>query len=451
MDAPCPVHGGRRAHRGCHFCRQPICRLCEVRMRGHLYCSTRCARDDGRHAVWRRVRERLDRPVPAVAAVLVIAAAAAAPTLFALRAVSTLERLGPTAGAFARRRAEASVARIDSVAETPTGRIVEGRGPESAAVFLFSAGRFVAAAPVESGRFRFEEVRAIGPYRVGVMPLSAGTVPEGPASLLELPRDASEASRPGEATVFPRLFAPDLTRGARDRREVLVSFDAGSSDRGAAQVLDVLAQRGLRTTVFLAGEFIRRYPALVKRIAADGHEIGNHTNTHPHLTTYREDRRQATRPGVNREFLFAQLAETARLYREATGFPLAPIWRAPYGEQNAQIRGWAAQAGYWHVGWTGGRAGLDGLDWVRDPASASYRSAGELVRRLIARAENGGIILLHLGSDREDPVAPMLPVLFDGLSARGFRFALASELLAEAGYTPERLASFSAAPAPISR
>ncbi len=456
MNVPCPVHGDRRAHRGCRFCRQPICRLCEVKMRGHLYCSTRCARDDGRHAVWRRVRKRLDRPVPAGAAIFAIAVAAATPTLFALRAVSTLERLDPAARTPASLRAPLSSARIDSVMETPAGKVIEGSGPQSSAVFLFSAGQFLAAAPVEFGRFRFEGVRVNGPYRVGVMPLSSGAVAEEPAPLPreeavsgegDLPRDPGEVLGTG----VPRLFAPNLTRGPRDRREVLVSFDAGSSNRGAAQILDTLASRGVRTTVFLTGVFIRRYPGLVKRIAREGHEVGNHTNTHPHLTTYAQDRRQATRPGVDKEFLAAELAETAWLYQETTGLVLAPIWRAPYGEQNGQIRRWAAEAGYWHVGWTGGRAGLDGLDWVRDPASTFYRSAGDVVARLIARAENGGIILLHLGSDREEPISPLLPLLLDGLSARSFRFALASEFLTESGYTPERLASSWAAPPSPSR
>jgi peptidoglycan/xylan/chitin deacetylase (PgdA/CDA1 family) len=232
---------------------------------------------------------------------------------------------------------------------------------------------------------------------------------------------------------------PDLTRGPQDRPELLVSFDAGSSDRGARQILDALKERGIRTTIFLTGEFIRHYPDLARRIAQDGHEVGNHTDSHPHLTTYAQDGRQATRAGVDREFLARQLRWTAQAWRAATGRSLAPIWRAPFGEQNAEIRGWAALEGYWHVGWTGGRAGLDGLDWVSDPSSHAYRSAGGVVERLVAHAENGGIILLHLGSDRDDPVAPRVPALLDALGRRGFRFARASDFLTRMGQTDERL------------
>jgi peptidoglycan-N-acetylmuramic acid deacetylase len=204
----------------------------------------------------------------------------------------------------------------------------------------------------------------------------------------------------------------------------------------------------VRTTIFLTGEFIRRYPDIVRRIVADGHEVGNHTDTHPHLTTYARDGRQATRPGVDRAFLTKELATTARLFQETTGRTLAPFWRAPFGEHNEEIRRWAAEAGYWHVGWTGGRAGLDGLDWISDPRSSGYRSSARVVSALVERAENGGIVLLHLGSDREDPVAPKIPLLLQGLSARGFRFARASEFLERQGMTDVRLAALRAAASP---
>jgi hypothetical protein len=63
------------------------------------------------------------------------------------------------------------------------------------------------------------------------------------------------------------------------------------------------------------------------------------------------------------------------------------------------------------------------------------------VDRLIAHAENGGVILLHLGSDRTDPVAPLIPELLDGLAGRGFRLTRVSEMLDRVGLTVDRLAS----------
>ena len=433
-------------------------------MRGHLYCSEKCARDAGRHAVWRRVRGALATPVPARLAVAAVVLAAAAPVSLALRTVRELDGLNAPSP-LARPRREAPTARLDSVEQTASGLRLAGTSSEGVAVFLFSGSRFLGAAPVENGRFVFEGVREPGPFRVGAMPLSspiayAPPVPTRAALALEArpeltpaesrapaaapgPIAASIPPAPPPAEIRPvPPSVPDLTRGPSDRPDILVSFDGGSSDRGASAILDALAARGIRTTIFLSGEFIRRYPDLARRIAADGHEVGNHTDTHPHLTTYSGNGRQTTRLGIDRAFVVGELVRTARLFRETTGQTMAPIWRAPFGEHNAEIRRWAAEAGYWHVGWTGGRSGLDGLDWVSDPRSRAYQPADRLLARLVSHAENGGIVLLHLGSDREEPVAARIGMLFDGLRARGFRFARASEFLAREGYDEAKLAAY---------
>ena len=409
-------------------------------MRGHLYCSPRCARDAGRYAVWRHVRTGLQTPIRPALALAVVALAAAAPTLTALRAFSRLERLDPAAGVSGRRPLAAAAASIESVRPAPGGAAIEGRAPEGSAAFLFGPSGLLAVTTVAEGRFRFDGIRAPGPYRVGVIPLSlsAGAV-SVPALVSPDPPSAVQTG------------APDLTRGPREARVVAVTFDGGSSARGASEILDALAARGLRTTMFLTGDFVRRHGDLARRIARDGHEVGNHTNTHPRLTTYAVDGRQAPRAGVDRGFVQNELREAARMYREATGAGMAPLWRAPFGEHNGQIRRWAAEAGYWHVGWTAGRAGLDGMDWISDPASPGYLDAEAVVERLVRRAENGGIVLLHLGSERDDPVARKLPRLFDGLEQRGFRFARASEFLLQSGFTPERLASFAPPPSAPAR
>jgi peptidoglycan/xylan/chitin deacetylase (PgdA/CDA1 family) len=446
-------------------------------MRGHLYCSERCARDAGRHAVWRRVRGALATPVPARLAVAAVALAAAAPVLLALRTVRELDGLN-AASPLARPRREAPTARLESIVAVGNAFRLEGTASDGTAVFLFAGPRLLGSTPVENGRFRFDGIREQGPFRVGAMPLSSplayaptpapapapvaaappAAAPAAPAPPVAIAAAAPAAPRPAPVPVpiAPPVRAaapapvlvprgpspPDLTRGPDDRPDVLVSFDGGSSDRGATQILDALSARGIHTTIFLTGEFIRRYPDIARRIAADGHEVGNHTDTHPHLTTYASDGRQVTRLGVDRAFVAGELARTARLYREATGRAMAPLWRAPFGEHNPEIRRWAAEQGYWHVGWTGGRSGLDGLDWVTNPGSRSYQSADRLLARLVNHAENGGIVLLHLGSDREEPVASKIAILFDGLKARGFRFARASEFLARQGYDEAKLAAF---------
>jgi peptidoglycan/xylan/chitin deacetylase (PgdA/CDA1 family) len=231
----------------------------------------------------------------------------------------------------------------------------------------------------------------------------------------------------------------DLTRGNVAVQAVALTFDAHSEGSGAEEILEALRRRGVRVTVFLTGGYIRKYPDLVRRIVADGHEVGNHLNTHPRLTSYAQDGRQATLPHVTREFVQRQLRDADAAFREVAGRPMAPLWRAPYGEHNGEIRAWAAEAGYQHVGWTrdaASREDLDSRDWVTDPNSKIYRSALEIRDRILRFGQanghglNGGIVLMHLGTQRRrDQAHTRLPEILDLLAARGYRLVTVSDLL----------------------
>jgi peptidoglycan/xylan/chitin deacetylase (PgdA/CDA1 family) len=255
---------------------------------------------------------------------------------------------------------------------------------------------------------------------------------------------APDLARPAEPPIAPASRPPKAPSGANNYpdlleappeatadKPIIVSFDAGASDRGSTEILDALRQRSIRTTVFLTGEFILRFPGIARRVAEDGHEVGNHTFNHPHLTLFASGGGQRLRPGVDEDFLRDQLLRTAEIYEKTTNRKMAPIWRAPFGEENSEIRAWAARAGYSHVSWTHGTgASLDSLDWVSDEASPRYRSSSRLIDRLLASARPGGIILMHLGSERSnDPVGRQIPRLLDGLAAEGYRFATATEFL----------------------
>ncbi|HEY5610236.1 MAG TPA: polysaccharide deacetylase family protein, partial [Thermoanaerobaculia bacterium] len=214
-------------------------------------------------------------------------------------------------------------------------------------------------------------------------------------------------------------------------------FDAGSSDRGARQILDTLRAHGITTTIFLTGQFIERFPEVVREVVADGHEVGNHTYSHPHLTSFARNRRQVTLAAVTKERFHEELTKTAGLFQQVTGTEMAKFWRAPFGEENSEIRGWAAELGYLHVGWTKGpRYNLDSLDWVIDRRSPMYLSPEKLAERLLNfdaannTTLNGGIILMHLGTDRgeDDALDRALPMMIQRFQQRGFRFVKVSDL-----------------------
>jgi peptidoglycan/xylan/chitin deacetylase (PgdA/CDA1 family) len=233
---------------------------------------------------------------------------------------------------------------------------------------------------------------------------------------------------------MPLQVARSFDRGPVERPALLLTFDAGSHSSGASEILDVLAAEGVRTTFFLTGEFIHDHPDLVRRIVADGHEVGNHTETHLHLTRWEEERRHTTRPDVDRARLLAELENTQAAFMALTGESMAPLWRAPYGEYNREILAWAAAAGWAHVGWT---PSMDTLDWVADTESHLYRDAEEIGRRLLDlpdRDDHGGrgaIVLMHLGSERpaQEQLGKILPQVLAGYRARGLRLLTASAMM----------------------
>jgi peptidoglycan/xylan/chitin deacetylase (PgdA/CDA1 family) len=235
----------------------------------------------------------------------------------------------------------------------------------------------------------------------------------------------------GAAQAWPGMGeALNLTRGPGGQKRILLSFDGGSSAEVATEVLDLLKVRGVRTTLFLTGAFIQRYPALVKRMAAEGHEIGNHTMNHPHFAPGMKRDPKWTRERVQHELLEADAALVRLL-----GRPMDPVWRAPYGEHTAEIRRWAEELGYRHVGWS---EGADTLDWAGPKDRRLYRSGEAIVQRLQKRLGHDGdglIVLMHLGSARElgDRPTEGLGAFMDRARKEGWTFVSAGTILRDLG------------------
>ena len=248
------------------------------------------------------------------------------------------------------------------------------------------------------------------------------------------PRPAQPIFPPGQTTAavtWPGMGeALNLTRGPGGRKRLVLSFDGGSSAEVATEVLDLLKARGLRTTLFLTGAFIQRFPALVKRMAAEGHEIGNHTMNHPHFAPGMKRDPKWTRERVQHELLEADAA----LLRVA-GRPMDPLWRAPYGEHTAEIRRWAEELGYRHVGWS---EGADTLDWATPNERRLYRTGEAIVQRLQQRLNRDGdgiIVLMHLGSARRSSDRPTegLGAFMDRARQEGWSFVPVGALLHDLG------------------
>ena len=218
---------------------------------------------------------------------------------------------------------------------------------------------------------------------------------------------------------------------------IAITFDGGWRADHADEILGTLREHGKQATFFLTGQFLRNHPDMTRRIIAAGHEVANHTWSHPHLTTFGDNLRHQTRAEIDRQRLQWELLKTEQLFFRITGQPMAPMWRAPYGEVNEEIEQWAGELGYQHVGWTshGSRErSLDTLDWVSDPDHDLFVSGEEMAERIVRLASSsdfsGGIVLMHLGGqERPDPVHHHLGVMIRQLQEGGIPTVTVSELL----------------------
>jgi peptidoglycan/xylan/chitin deacetylase (PgdA/CDA1 family) len=320
--------------------------------------------------------------------------------------------------------------------------VVEGSQPAGAsALRLFLNGKETGTVERTGDRFRTPPLPL--EFGLNVLQVAAENEPGEPLrySLARVVRriDAPPQVEQTSLALKLRLPSADITRGNPTRNAVSFTFDGGSEANAAAEILEILRKQGVHTTLFLTGQFMQRNPEVVKQAVQDGHEIGNHTFNHPHLTTFEENNRHDLLPSVTKESFQKQLLDTAAEFRKLTGQEMAPFWRAPYGEVNPQLRQWAEELGYRHIGWSthvGPVNSLDSLDWVDDKESRLYLSGRSLKNRFVdlvnqqTEAVRGGIFLMHLGTDRKtDKTHWQLAEILAAYKNKGFQIVPVSQLL----------------------
>jgi peptidoglycan/xylan/chitin deacetylase (PgdA/CDA1 family) len=203
------------------------------------------------------------------------------------------------------------------------------------------------------------------------------------------------------------VFGPSVWHGNRDRPEIALTFDDGPSP-ATVVLLDLLHKHNVTATFFQCGMHVRRYPQIVKRIVAAGHEIGNHTDTHPRLWLKSSD------------FIYQELRRAQDAISETAG--ITPrLFRATYGVRWFGLAEAQKRLGLLNVMWT-----TIALDWKSSPL--------DVADRLIRGARNGAIFCLHDARERDpdpdirvsvDAVKRIVPVLLD----RGYQFRSVSDLL----------------------
>ena len=184
---------------------------------------------------------------------------------------------------------------------------------------------------------------------------------------------------------------------------IAITFDDGPHASNTPRLLDMLASRGIRATFFCVGTNVARYPNIVRRIVADGHEMANHTWTHAKMS------------GLSDSGIRSELDRATAGIVGITG--TAPrMYRPPYGAITARQKQLImSEYGYPTILWS-----VDPEDWKR-PGPAVITS------RILGQTNPGGIILVH---DIHPPSVDAMPATLDGLLSRGYRFVTVSQLIA---------------------
>ena len=203
------------------------------------------------------------------------------------------------------------------------------------------------------------------------------------------------------------VFGPVVTHLPGDEPVVSITFDDGPNPRATPRILEILRREGVHATFFVLGRHVERWPELVRRMAVEGHQLGNHGFFHKKL-----HRRS---PGYVRDDI---TRGTEQIVRASGVRPRH--FRAPHGFRSPWVTPIAASLGQRTVGWS-----LGVWDSARPGAEA-------ITSRALAGMHAGSILLLHDG-DGYDPdgdrsqTVEALPSIIEGLRRRGFRFTTLPE------------------------
>ena len=196
--------------------------------------------------------------------------------------------------------------------------------------------------------------------------------------------------------------------GNTEEKVLYLTFDAGYENGCTTQILDVLKENNVPAAFFLVGNYIEKNPDLVRRMAAEGHTVGNHTMHHYDMS------KLSDKAAFSKE-----LTDLENLYRDTVGGQMPKYYRPPqgiYSEENLKM---AKDLGYKTVVWS-----LAYVDWNND----SQPTQEQAFAKLLPRTHNGAVVLLHSTSKTN---AAILNELIGKWKAEGYRFGTLDGLFSE--------------------
>lgn len=235
-----------------------------------------------------------------------------------------------------------------------------------------------------------------------------------PAVYVGVPLEEAQVSAPGtEATPSTSTPTPKPVPQRESYTSVEISqpiiamtFDDGPHPVHTPKLLDMLKERNIKATFYVVGQLVNEYPDIVRRMAAEGHEVANHTWSHPYLTK------------LGADSVKSQIQKSSDAIEKLTGRRPTNM-RPPYGATNSRLNKRMNE-----------EFGLKVIMWSVDPMDWRYRNAARVTNEILTKTQPGGIVLAH---DIHASTVAAMPATLDGLAKKGFQFVTVSELIALEG------------------
>lgn len=192
-----------------------------------------------------------------------------------------------------------------------------------------------------------------------------------------------------------------------EKKQIAISFDAAWGNDDTQQLIDILKEYDVPATFFVVGAWVDKYPESVKALSDAGHQIQNHSNTHPHM------------PQLSKSQMKDEILSCNNKIEAVCG--TAPnLLRPPYGDYDNALIEVMEELGMKTIQWS-----VDSLDW-KDTATAD-----SIIQRVTSKVTNGSIVLFHNDADCT-PAA--LPAILKTLKADGYEFVFINDLIYEDNY-----------------
>ena len=192
----------------------------------------------------------------------------------------------------------------------------------------------------------------------------------------------------------------------RDDKKIAISFDAAWGQTYTEDILKTLEKYNVKSTFFLVGFWVDKYPDLVKKIYGQGHEIGNHSSTHPKMSTLSDAK------------IKEELESTSEKIQKITGKkPI--VFRPPFGDYDNDMLRVCSDLGYYTIQWD-----VDSLDWKEIGVE-------HVVDKVVKNVKSGSIVLFH---NNAKYITGYLPLIIEKLQEEGYKIVPVSELIYKKDY-----------------